>query len=120
MYELTIGGDFAAAHFLRGYDGSCKELHGHTWKLEVTIESGTLNDVGLVMDFKDLRQKLNTFLKQLDHGCLNDLPVFQQQNPTTENLARLIYQEFSRDCFPFKIKNVRVWESEKASVTYYE
>lgn len=120
MYELTIGGDFAAAHFLTGYDGSCKELHGHTWKLEVTIQAETLNDIGLVIDFQDLKKRLNAFLKQLDHGCLNHLPAFQKENPTTENLARFIYQGFACDCAPFRIKHVRIWESEKASVTYYE
>ncbi len=120
MYELTIGGDFAAAHFLQGYDGSCKDLHGHTWKLEVTIQAEATNDIGLVMDFKELRAKLNAFLKELDHGCLNDLPVFQAKNPTTENLAQYIYREFTKDCEPFKIIRVRIWESDKASVTYYE
>lgn len=120
MYELTIAGHFAAAHFLKGYPGQCKNLHGHTWKLEITIQSATLDDIGVVMDFKVLKPRLNEFLKRLDHGCLNDLPEFERSNPTTENIARYIYREFAAECQPFKIKQVRVWESDNASVTYFE
>jgi 6-pyruvoyltetrahydropterin/6-carboxytetrahydropterin synthase len=120
MFELTIAGDIAAAHFLRGYDGPCKNLHGHTWKMEATIESNQLNEIGLVVDFRDMKKKLKEFLMHLDHVCLNDLPYFKEVNPSTENLAKYVYQEFSKACRPFKLKRVRVWESEGSSITYYE
>lgn len=120
MFELTVTGDIAAAHFLRGYDGPCKDLHGHTWKLEVTIVAETLNDIGLVMDFRDVKKKLREFLAHLDHVCLNDLPYFKDHNPSTEELARYIYREFTPQCAPFQLVRVRVWESESSSVTYYE
>ena len=120
MFELSITGHFASAHLIRGYDGPCKDLHGHTWKVEITIASEKLNDIGLVVDFKDMKKKLNSFLDRIDHVNLNELPVFKKANPTTENLARYIYQEFAKECRPFPLKRVRVWESETSSITYYE
>ena len=120
MFELAIKGDFASAHSLRGYQGPCEELHGHTWKVEVTFVSAQTNDIGLVVDFREIRGKLKEFLGRLDHGYLNDLDAFKTQNPSTENLAKFIFEEFSRMCHPYKIKKVQVWESDHASVTYYE
>ncbi len=120
MFELSITGDFASAHFLRNYEGPCKNLHGHTWKVEVTIQSEKLNEIGLVVDFRDLKQRLKEILMPIDHVCLNDLPYFQAVNPSTENLAQYIYREFAKVTTPFVLKRVRVWESETSSVTYWE
>ena len=120
MYELTIAGHFAAAHYLQGYDGPCKELHGHTWRLQITVQSAELNALGMVVDFKDLKARLEVLLQELDHGLLNDRPAFQEQNPTTENLARYVYQRFAELCAPMRVKEVRVWESDSSSVRYYE
>ena len=120
MFELSVTGHLASAHSLRGYEGPCKDLHGHTWKVEVIIAADRLNDIGLVADFKDVKEKLNRFLAHLDHVNLNDLPAFQKDNPTTENLARYIYRQFAKECRPHQIKQVHVWESDTASVTYYE
>lgn len=120
MYELTITDHIAAAHFLRGYDGPCANLHGHTWKVDVTVVSKDLNEIGLVADFRDIKVKLKKFLSHLDHVNLNDLAAFRDVNPSTENLAKYIYQGFSKECVPFLLSKVRVWESETASVTYYE
>ena len=120
MFELSITGDLASAHFLRGYDGPCKDLHGHTWKVEVTIQSEKLNGIGLVVDFRDMKCRLKDILKPIDHVCLNDLAYFKTVNPSTENLAQYIFREFSKACRPFVLKRVRVWESETSSVTYSE
>lgn len=120
MFELSIIGDIAAAHFLRGYDGPCEDLHGHTWKVQVTVVSEKVNAIGLVVDFRELKDLLKESLSALDHGSLNDLPAFKKDNPSTENLARYIYQEFSKRCQPLKLTKVRVWESDTSSVTYYE
>lgn len=121
MYELMVTADFASAHFLRGYNGPCEKLHGHTWKIQVTIVSDKVNQLGLVVDFRDIKNKLKEFLSHLDHVCLNeDIPFFREHNPSTENLARYIYKEFSKECQPFAVKRVSVWESENSGVTYYE
>ena len=120
MYELAVRGDFAASHVLRGYEGSCSKLHGHTWKVEVVLEQEGLDKIGMVADFKVVKKRLREFLERLDHVHLNDLPAFQEANPTTEHLARYIFEEFSRECEPIRIKRVQVWESESASVVYYK
>lgn len=120
MFELSITDHIASAHFLRGYDGPCKDLHGHTWKIEITLESDQLNAIGLVVDFQDVKKKLKAFLMKLDHVCLNDLPFFKDVNPSTENIAKYVYQQFSAECRPFQLRRVRVWESDLASITYYE
>lgn len=120
MFELSIAGDFASAHFLRNYEGPCKNLHGHTWKVEVAIQSEDLNEIGLVVDFRDMKQKLKEVLMPIDHVCLNDLPYFKDVNPSTENLAQYIYREFAKVSRPFTLKHVRVWESETSSIIYSE
>ena len=120
MYELTIKGDFASAHFIPGYKGNCGNLHGHTWKVEVTIEHDTLDSLGMVVDFKVIKQQLKDFLMRIDHVCLNELPYFKKNNPTTENLAKYIFNEFGKIVHSFKVKKVRVWESDTSDITYYK
>ena len=120
MFELSIKGDFASAHSLRGYQGKCKDLHGHTWKVEVVLKSEALNQIGMVADFAKLKKDLRAFLERIDHVHLNDLPYFKDVNPTTENLAKYIYEEFPKFSSGVKIKKVTVWESDQASATYYE
>ncbi len=120
MYELIICDQFSSAHFLRGYAGACENLHGHTWRVEVTIESNELNAIGLVVDFKDLKKCLALIMQRWDHVCLNELPEFQEVNPSTENLARILYQQFKTANPQLKIVRTRVWESANASVKYSE
>ncbi len=120
MFELKIKGDFAAAHFLRGYEGKCKSLHGHTWKVEVVMTGEGLDSVGMVADFAALKKRLRDFLERLDHVHLNDIPYFQEINPTTENLAKYIYEEFPKFSPGVAVKEVTVWESDHASATYYQ
>ncbi|HLF18329.1 MAG TPA: 6-carboxytetrahydropterin synthase QueD [Candidatus Omnitrophota bacterium] len=120
MFELSVCDHIASAHFLPGYEGPCKNLHGHTWKIEVTVLSGSLDKIGMVIDFQDIKKKLKAFLKPLDHVCLNDLEYFKRDNPTTENIAKYVYKHFAKEIVPLKISKVRVWESDTSSVTYYE
>ena len=120
MFEVIVKGDIASAHFLRNYEGKCKHLHGHTWLIEITIQREELNDIGMVEDFIVLKKQLKDFLVHIDHVCLNDLDYFKKVNPTTENIAKYIYQNFSKIIHPLRIKQVRVWESDSSSVVYYE
>ena len=120
MFELKVKGDIASAHQLRGYEGRCKDLHGHTWKIEVTLQSEKLDAIGMVADFKVMKKLLKEILDPIDHVFLNDLPYFKEANPTTENIAKYIYIHFGRACKPLKLKQVEVWESESASSIYYE
>lgn len=118
MYELSVKANFAASHFLRGYKGKCESLHGHTWKVEVVLKHTKLDKLGMVIDFKEIKQKLNDILERLDHAHLNDIAPFTKKNPTTENLAQYIFGELSGKCRPLKVKQVTVWESDNASATY--
>lgn len=133
MYELTIISDFAAAHNLRQYEGECEKLHGHNWKVEVTVRSKGLNKIGLAVDFKVLKRTLEEILGKLDHKYLNEIPPFDKENPSSENLARYIYQELEKALLipphpplpkegmgGLKVAKVKVWESESAAATYYE
>ena len=120
MFEIIIQDHIASAHQLHGYDGPCKDLHGHTWKVEAVVLGDRLDRVGLLIDFKDLKKKLKDVVGPMDHVCLNDVPAFKGINPSTENLARHIYREFAKIVLPLKLKTVRVWESDTASVIYYE
>ena len=120
MFEVAIKGDIASAHFLRGYEGPCKNLHGHTWKIEIVVASEKLDSIGMVADFTVLKKQLKEFLMPIDHVCLNDLPYFKELNPTTENIAQYIYRHFAKTIHPLKINHVQVWESDTASILYYE
>ncbi len=118
MYQLVVSDHFSSAHFLRGYQGACENLHGHTWKVEVAVESDQLNQIGLVIDFKELKKRLGHIMERWDHVCLNDLDEFQGVNPSTENMARVLYQAVAREFPGAVISYVRVWESDTASVIY--
>jgi 6-pyruvoyltetrahydropterin/6-carboxytetrahydropterin synthase len=118
-YEITVEDFFSAAHKLRDYEGECERLHGHNWKVEVSLTSQKLNKQGMVIDFKELKRLTKDILGELDHQYLNDLPYFKKDNPTTENIARFIYKEFQQriDNKDIEIKKVRVWESKGSSVS---
>ncbi len=120
MYELTVKSDFASSHSLRDYQGKCKNLHGHTWKVEVLFSGEKLNQAGMLIDFKEIKELLKSILDNLDHTHLNDIDYFQEINPTSENLAKYIFKEISMKTLSAHIKKVTVWESENASATYYE
>lgn len=119
MFELAIKAEFAASHSLRGHKGKCKELHGHTWKVELVLEKSDLDEIGMLVDFTVIKEQFKNFLSRIDHVHLNDVPPFDVVNPTTENLAKHIFQECEKLWQPIRVKRVTVWESDKASVTYF-
>jgi 6-pyruvoyltetrahydropterin/6-carboxytetrahydropterin synthase len=122
MYRLKIHTSFAAAHCLIHYQGDCENLHGHNWKVEVAVVAKELDKAGLGIDFKVLKAETNTLLKTLDHKYLNELPPFVELSPSSENIARYLYDELSRKFNNDKIKveMVTVWESDFAAASYYE
>ncbi len=121
MYELTVTSHFSGAHRLRYLHGKCEELHGHNWKIEVSVTSSKLNREGVVIDFTLLKQKVEKVLKTLDHTFLNDLPYFSGEEPSSENIARYIFENLKRELkgLPATLKKVTAWESENASATYF-
>ncbi len=120
MYKLVIKTHFSAAHQLRGYQGKCENLHGHNWKVEVTIASERLDDLGLVIDFKELKQRVGRVLEELDHQLLNELPSFREINPSSENIARHIFDQLCEELTEphLQVDQVAVWESDTAGTIY--
>ena len=122
MYELTVQLEFSAAHHLRDYPGKCSRLHGHNYRVEVTVADRQLGDHGMLIDFGRLKQLCEQVVDELDHSLLNDHPFFQQNNPTAENIARYLYTEIHQRLSEAEVglAAVRVWESATSSATYRE
>ena len=122
MYELLVKLDFSAAHRLVNYQGKCENLHGHNWKVELKVSSDKLNSQGMLIDFKEMKQKLNRVLTALDHSCLNELAYFKKRNTTSEHIARYIYLEMAGLIRKkgVVIEQVTVWETDTSAATYRE
>jgi 6-pyruvoyltetrahydropterin/6-carboxytetrahydropterin synthase len=122
VFEVTITQTFSAAHRLKESGGTCEKLHGHNFTVEVSISSPALNDAGMVIDFKIVKEWTGEILKELDHRYLNELSYFNSLSPSAENLAIFFYERISAKT---KIHNlgvtrVTVWESEETRASYSE
>jgi 6-pyruvoyltetrahydropterin/6-carboxytetrahydropterin synthase len=122
MFELMVETTFSAAHQLKGYKGKCERLHGHNWKVQVHVIAEKLNEIDIAIDFHELKSLTNEVVSALDHSILNEIFPFTEKNPSSENVAKWVYDSLRK-----KIQNetiqlsaVTVWESENASATYYE
>ena len=118
MYQVSVEQHFDAAHFLRGYQGKCEALHGHRFRVVVKIKSPVLNDIGIAYDFTELKQHLGGILARFDHTCLNDVPPFDKINPSSENIAAIIYDELKPRLAEVQLSCVEVWESPQTGVSY--
>jgi len=121
MYEIAVHSHFSGAHRLRYLHGKCEELHGHNWKVEVSVVSNRLGKEGVVIDFGILKQKVEKVLKPLDHTYLNDLPYFSGIEPSSENIAKYIFSRLKSELkeHPGTLKRVTAWESETSGATYF-
>ena len=122
MYELKITSQFAAAHQLRALVGGCENLHGHNWKVEVTVVGDTLGDDGLLMDFRVIKDHTKEILDDLDHKFLNEIGAFKSMEPSSENIARHIFETLRDrlDVDGIRMGKVTAWESESACASYTE
>jgi 6-pyruvoyltetrahydropterin/6-carboxytetrahydropterin synthase len=120
MYELKIITEFAAAHHLRDFRGKCESLHGHNWKVEVVVSGSGLDESGVVLDFAEIKAATREIMSEIDHRYLNELPFFTEQNPSSENIARYIFQRLQEKIEDKRVRVSRVtaWESQDASATY--
>ncbi|MCX5832309.1 MAG: 6-carboxytetrahydropterin synthase QueD [Deltaproteobacteria bacterium] len=120
MYEITITRSFSAAHMLKGIGGKCEGLHGHNFIVEVTLAASTLSKEGLLLDFRILKEWTDEILDSLDHKYLNELPYFQNVNPSAENLARFLHDRIDEKAAAqnIAVPCVTVWESENARASY--
>lgn len=122
MYEISVETDFDAAHALRGYQGKCENIHGHRFRVAVTIRAAKLNDIGLAYDFTVLKKQLNEIIGKFDHTSLNETPPFDKINPSSENIARTIYEYMKARLAgePVSIVKAEVWESPTSRAEYRE
>jgi len=122
MYELSVESQFSAAHQLRGYKGKCENLHGHNWRVQVSVSAEKLNEIGLAIDFHELKDIVNEVMSILDHTNLNNTFPFTEINPSSENIAKWIYESIKKKLTNdyVKLSAVTVWEAETASATYFE
>ncbi len=121
MFEVTVEQSFAAGHALRGYHGKCENVHGHNYKVRVTIQGEQLDATGLLVDFVEVKRTMKQVIEYLDHRFLNDVPPFDILNPSAENMARYFYDEFSKGlhaAVPVRIAEVKIWETDTTSATY--
>ncbi len=120
FFELKVISSFAAAHNLREFRGKCENLHGHNWKVEVVLRGKTLQRNGILVDFGEIKAEIRQTLEELDHRYLNELPFFSTNNPSSENIARYLFEKLSAkfNAGDNRMYSVTAWESEDACATY--
>ena len=122
MFEVSVDQSFAAAHNLRDYKGKCENLHGHNYKVRVTLSGKELDSTGLLYDFVNLKQAMHNVIRSLDHVYLNEFPPFDKLNPSAENIAKYIYDEMARQlpkaANGAAVSSITVWESDLTAATY--
>ena len=122
MFKLIVKKEFSSAHILHGHPGDCKRMHGHNWLVEAEVQGININEIGMVIDFKDIKNNLKTIISKLDHQFLNDLEPFINDNPTAENISKYIYKELSNNINTdnIKVSKIKLWETNNSAVTYTE
>ncbi|PYV87896.1 MAG: 6-carboxytetrahydropterin synthase QueD [Acidobacteria bacterium] len=123
MYEITVEDTFAAGHYLRNYKGKCENPHGHNYKVRITLAGQKLDQAGLLVDFKDLREVMKRTIDRLDHKMINEVDPFTELNPSAENLAKYFYDEITEKLDQatagrVQVKNVTIFETETTTATY--
>jgi len=123
MFELTVDEDFSSGHALRGYKGKCENVHGHNYKVRVTLEGPQLDSIGLLCDFTHLKRVMREIIAGVDHKFLNDQAPFDAINPSAENLAKYFYEETARQMKTAaegaRVKSVTIWETDTTSASYW-
>lgn len=121
-FELSVRAHFSAAHHLRGYPGDCANPHGHNWMVQVEVSCGELNELGMAVDFRQIKAAVQRVLEPLDHADLNTLPVFRGENPTSELVARHIYRELAKklNTAQVRVEKVTLDETPTYGVSYWE
>jgi 6-pyruvoyltetrahydropterin/6-carboxytetrahydropterin synthase len=121
MFEVTIEESFSSGHALRNYRGKCENVHGHNYRCQVSIQGEKLDEIGLLVDFVELKRVVHSVLDRMDHQWLNDFPPFDVLNPSAENMAKFIYDEISSGLQGkngIRVAAIRLWETDTASATY--
>lgn len=122
MYEISRDTSFSGAHSLREYQGKCESVHGHNWKVRAYVAAAELDRLGMVVDFKILAREMEDLVNRFDHKDLNSVHPFDKINPSSENMAKYIYDEMSKKLNDGRVKvtRVMVWETDPSCAIYYE
>ncbi|HMF62732.1 MAG TPA: 6-carboxytetrahydropterin synthase QueD [Edaphobacter sp.] len=126
MFEVTVEAGFSSGHYLRNYRGKCENPHGHNYKVFVTLVGAELDEAGMLLDFKLLKQVMRPTVEYLDHKMINDLePFVSEVNPSAENLARYFYQQTSAQLKEMtagrvRVKDCTLYETDTSFARYYE
>ena len=122
VFEVYVKTHFSAAHSLRGYPGDCARIHGHNWIIEAYVKCKELDDIGIGIDFRDIKKAVKDVLEGLDHFNLNELPAFRDVNPSSENIAKFLYEELGArlNSDLVKVSRVKVCETPGAGAFYWE
>lgn len=120
MFEVSVDCSFAAGHALRDYKGKCENVHGHNYKVRVSVAGERLNSTGLLVDFADVRTAIKSVVDRLDHRFLNDLEPFERLNPSAENLAKYFFDEIGPQIRAqgLRVQAVTIWETDLTSATF--
>jgi 6-pyruvoyltetrahydropterin/6-carboxytetrahydropterin synthase len=122
MFQVSVEETFSAGHALRGYRGKCENLHGHNYRVRVTLEGPQLDSIGLLCDFTEVKHVLREIIGRLDHQFINDLEPFRTVNPSAENLAKYFYDEVAGQLTGLpagaRVIDTVVWETDTASAQY--
>jgi len=122
MYEVTVKTNFSAAHQLRLYDGKYENLHGHNWSAVVAVEADELDAMGVGIDFVRLKKFVEEILGELDYQNINEIPPFDKQNPSAENIARWLFLKLKEKVNTpgTRVKRVEIYEMEGCGASYFE
>jgi 6-pyruvoyltetrahydropterin/6-carboxytetrahydropterin synthase len=122
VFEICVETHFSAAHSLIGYQGNCANIHGHNWIVEVFVRCRELNDIGIGIDFRDVRQAIKDIIKDLDHSYLNEYPEFKNTNPSSENIAKFLYRALGGkiNSDNVRLSKIKVSETRGAGAYYWE
>ena len=125
MFEVTVEDTFAAGHYLRNYKGKCENPHGHNYRVRVTLAGKELDQAGLLLDFKNLREVMKPVIDRLDHQMINELEPFTTLNPSAENLAKYFYDEAGARLRSVTkgrvlVRDVTIFETDTTTAKYSE
>ena len=121
QFEVMIERNFSSAHQLRGYKGKCENLHGHNYRIEIFARGRELDNIGLLVDFGELKAAADEIVNYLDHRNINELPPFDAElNPSAENLARYILERVGARVTDERVEvyKVRCYETPTSVATY--
>jgi 6-pyruvoyltetrahydropterin/6-carboxytetrahydropterin synthase len=122
MFQVSVEETFSAGHALRNYHGKCENVHGHNYRVRVTLEGPQLDSIGLLCDFTQVKQVMRQVIGGLDHQFMNDLEMFRTVNPSAENLAKYFYDEVTRGLKDLpagaRVRDTMVWETDTTSAQY--